>query len=354
MEETPIICDVCLGDDDSTLNIKQVPEGIQCKICTLPCTLYYFKSHSSLKKSIICKRCATQRNACQICMLDMTWHIALGMRDKLVSLISQSNDVVTPEMTNVMMKRYLSLKKGKLGGAKFTGDDKMLSEMMQNIGGTIEKLENDIARDQQKSVTVKYSNNDNDDSDIKKLLTRLPLTQSLENIEDITSFFLYGIDSSIPEWKIKDAISNIVDQKQWCDDETRNGMVINHKAMSGGIKFTDTTLAEKFVRSLIRSNSIKTVPGKNGSTIKKGLLQVDQFRIYILPWKQGFSSSSFGSNKNESMKLARFLQKLMISDMSKDSDVNTTKNRKQKNNVQKIVKQKKTKNKSKRISTLEL
>ena len=359
MEQTPIICDVCLGNDDSVLNIKQVPDGIQCKICTLPCTLYYFKQHSNLKKSLICHRCASQRNACQICMLDMNWHISLSMRDKLVSLISENNDIVTPEMTNVMMKRYLSLKNGKLGGAKFTSDDKLLSEMMQNIDGTIEKLEKDIVKEQQKSGTLKHDDNGND-QDIKKILKRLPLTQSLDNVEGIRSFFLYGIDSSIPEWKIKDAISNVINQKQWCDDETSNGMVINHKAMSGGIKFIDTTLAEKFVKSLMKNNNVRDVPGKDGHNIKKGLLQVDQFKIYILPWKQGFSSSSFGSNKNESIKLAKFLQKLMISDMSRDSDtsrstdVNTTKNRKQKNNDKKIIKPKKTKNKSKRVSSLQL
>ena len=351
--ETPIICETCLGDDDSTLNIKQVPDGIQCKICTLPCTLYYFKLHSNLKKSVICKKCAEQRNACQICMLDLTWHIALGMRDKLVSLISQNNDIVTPEMTNVMMKRFLSLKKGKLGGAKFTGDEKLLSDMMQNIGNTIEKLEKDIARDQEKVATLKHADNSNN-SDIRKILTRLPLTQSLGNTNGIRSFFLYGIDSSIPEWKIKDAIGKIVNQKQWCDDETSNGMIVNHRAMAGGIRFINTASDEKFVKALIESNNVRDVPDKGGNNIKKGLLKVDQFKIYVLPWKQGFSTGSFGSNKDESMKLARFLQKLMISDTSTDSDVAKTKNKRQKNNDKRITKQRKTKHKSKRVSSLQL
>ena len=351
--QTPIICATCLGNDDSTLNIKQVPDGIQCKICTLTCTLYYFKLHSNLKKSIICKKCAQQRNACQICMLDLTWHIALGMRDKLVSLLSQNNDIVTPEMTNVMMKRFLSLKKGKLGGAKFTGDEKLLSDMMQNMDSTIEKLEKDIAKDQEKVTTLKHTDISNN-SDIKKILTRLPLTQSLENTDGIRSFFLYGIDSSIPEWKIKDAIGKIVNQKQWCDDETSNGMIVNHKAMAAGIRFINTTLAEKFVKSLIESNNVRDVPDKGGNNIKKGLLKVDQFKIYVLPWKQGFSTGSFGSNKDESMKLARFLQKLMISDTSTESDVATTKNKRQKNNDKRITKQKRTKHKSKRVSSLQL
>ncbi|SMN21289.1 similar to Saccharomyces cerevisiae YBR065C ECM2 Pre-mRNA splicing factor [Maudiozyma saulgeensis] len=347
----PIICNTCLGGDDESipqLTINKISNGLQCKICTLPTTLYHFKSLNSrnLVKTKICFNCAKQRNCCQCCMLDMKWHISLSMRDKLISYLNGQDEssLMTPEATNVMMKRYLALQNGKLGGAKFTSDSNALENLLnQELETSITKLEKSLNSNKKQSTT------NNLDIDIKPVLAHLPLTQTLENSKCL-SFFLYNIDSSIPEWKIKDAVTSLIGSEKWIDKDS-NCIIINHRANAGGIKFSNQSLADKFIHILTTSQIPYTVPN---SKLMRGILMVDRFKIFVVPWNSGFTTGSFGTTKEQSLKLARSLKKLIISESEivvNSSNVNDNDNDtgKKRQTNKKINKKKK-----KRVTSLKL
>lgn len=366
--EEPIICNSCLADSGDTtdtqpqITINKVPNGIQCKICTLPSTLYHFRNpHSrTIQKTTICYKCAKQRNACQCCVLDMTWHVSLTVRDKLVSYLQNQDgqqlqgSMMTPEATNVMMKRYLALQKGKLGGAQITSDSKALDTLLsQGLEQSIATLEKDI----QSSNKIKTGLDKDFEIDIKPVLAHLPLTRTLQGTHYM-SFFLYNIDSSIPEWKIKDSVTSVVGTNTWCDRDS-NSIIVNHRANAGGIKFANQSLADKFVRVLT------TTPGNNyiiqETGLMRGVLMVDRFKIFVVPWESGFSTGSFGATKEQSLKLARSLRKLIVSESqvmpTVTSDVNNNDDTDRKRKTTKKINNKKKKDNkkgTKRVTSLQL
>lgn len=315
-EPSPSICEQCLGDE-SNIRMTKIPQGSECKICTLPFTLYHFKTSkrsNNIIKTLICVRCATQRNICQCCMLDSRWHIPIQLRDHLISIVNEEN-VMTEEARNDMMKRFLSLKNVKLGGAQITSD----ASEADNI---VDKLKNILLRaasdDSSPPLEIKDTaalhKNEKDMTDVKNLgkfvsvdishvLKKIPLNESFSKDASTRSYFLYNIDASIPEWKIADTISQLLGIKKWSDGNSLT-LVVNHKAKCGGVRFQSIELGERFVNKI--SDTLTTPKG-----LKRGVLPIDRFRIFIIPWSSGFSTASFGANTAENIKLSLSLNKLI-------------------------------------------
>lgn len=353
MNEGPTICENCLGTHND-IRMTKVLNGAQCKICILSFTLFHFKQSEragTIIKTIICNNCATQRHVCQCCMLDLTWHIPIKQRDQIVSLI-QENDSMTPEAKNVMMKRFLSLKKEKLGGAKVTSDADALQLLIQKLKGSIMDIE---AKIQQDSKTVENSKDPSrlNHIDISHILQRLPLSQSMQENVHSKSFFLYNIDGSIPEWKISDTIAKIINNDHWQENDS-NSLVVNHKAGAGGIRFKDDSTGDKFVKSLIEHNDVCNINDNKGNILQRGILKIDHFQIFVIPWKSGFSTSSFGKNSNENSKLFLSLKKLVKLQSSNIKNNNDVNDKTVKTKTNKITKNKKKTKKSKRITSLNL
>lgn len=320
----PTICEGCLGKEND-IRMICVPQGAECKLCTLTFDLYHFKKDkrsNTIVKTIICPACANQRNVCQCCMLDMIWHIPIDERDQLLSLIKGYN-ITTKEATNEMMKRFLVLKKGgkQIGGASLMSkDESHLNLLMQEMKDTLEreklKINSKPSTDLNKVSTHdvnKFAN-----VNIHHLLDILPFNESFtkENATATTRFFLYNINSSLAEWKIDDKITQLVDNTEWKDPHPL-AMMINHKATCGSINFRTPTLASKFVDKLISNeNIISCKDNKNGTPLQRGVINIDHFNIYVIPWvKDNFTQNSFGNNTKEYIKLSITLRNLIISEM---------------------------------------
>lgn len=316
MSSEPSICKLCLGDSPDEVRMTRVPGGAQCKVCTLPFTLYHFKqtprSHTVLK-TVMCHNCALQRNVCQCCMRDMQWHVSIAERDQIVALVQgdDAEEGATPEARNSMMKRFLALKKGRLGGAKVTGDALALESLMQKMRGSIAQIEGEISSEKSTVASRGDSQGRLAAVDISKVLARLPLSHTLDRDVDTRSFFLYNIDRTIPEWRIGDAVAHMVDRPDWQDGES-NSLVVNHRATAGAIRFSSDALALKFVTQLLESSeSHSKVHDSEGNDLVRGVLRIDHYRVYVVPWKSGFSIASFGKNKDEQAKLGLSLHKLV-------------------------------------------
>lgn len=323
MSSDPIICDECLGSSNDIRMIK-VPEGAECKLCTLAFDLYYFKKDkrsNTIIKTIICPTCAKQRNVCQCCMLDMLWHLSIEERDQLLSLVKGYN-ITTKEATNEMMKRFLALKKRdkQIGGAAImTNDSKQLDILMQEMRNSLQRETSKLKSNKQNTSSHKVSKIDTNkfaNVNIQHLLDRLPLYESLNQDKiNTTRFFVYNIDSSLAEWKIDDKISQLLNNSQWKDNHPLS-MIINHKATCGSINFKNQELAQKFVDLLISKGDIISGLDKSGNIVQRGILKIDHFNLYVVPWiKDNFSQNSFGNNTKEYIKLSITLRNMVISDL---------------------------------------
>ncbi|SCU83565.1 LAFA_0D04346g1_1 [Lachancea sp. 'fantastica'] len=296
------ICQDCLGDQT---RLTRAQNGAECKICTLPFTVYHFKANSKVNRTLICHNCSKQRNVCQCCMLDLQWHIPIELRDRILSSV-QGTQVATPEAQNEMMKRFIALKNGdkyKVGGASVTSDALASAEAVERIRKTVDEAQE--LGDKRKSTKSRSSSSPSSDRDvdISHLIKKLPLKGSLE---PATSFFIYNLDPSIPEWAIVETVSELVGTTTW-QDPNSTSIAINHMARCGGLRFKSMDLGEKFRLAL---QTFQT-PTK----IVKGKLQVQNSKLHCVAWPQ-FHRSALGINNFECLKLAQNLDILVQKDLS--------------------------------------
>ncbi|SCV01647.1 LANO_0F12816g1_1 [Lachancea nothofagi CBS 11611] len=294
------ICESCLSGQT---RLTRAPNGAECKICTLPFTVYHFKASSKINRTLICHNCSKQRNICQCCMLDLQWQIPVELRDRVLSAV-QGSQVTTQEAQNEMMKRFIALKNGdsyKLGGASITSDAASTAQILERIRGTLAQIE--LPGDKSKAAKPIVAPNSASEVDISHLIKKLPLKNSLETAQ---SFFLYNIDSSIPEWAIVEAVSEVVETSSW-QDPVSTSVVINHMARCGGIRFKTSELASKFV------NGIEAF--QTPANVTKGKLALQNSKIHVVAWPH-FHRAAMGNKNSECLKLAQVLEKLVQKDLT--------------------------------------
>ncbi|PWN20130.1 pre-mRNA-splicing factor SLT11 [Microstroma glucosiphilum] len=88
--ETPILCETCLGPNPF-INMSKQPHGKECKICSRPFTVFRWKPGQGMrfKATQICTTCATIKNVCQTCVLDLQYGLPVQVRDTALGLKSQ-------------------------------------------------------------------------------------------------------------------------------------------------------------------------------------------------------------------------------------------------------------------------
>lgn len=359
-QQNPQICEKCLGSGDDEVRMNQIPNGATCKICTLPYTLYHFKQdHRSadIIKTMICTNCAKQRNVCQCCMLDMTWHIPIQLRDQLISMVSGSK-TVTEEAKNVMMKRFLAMKEGSIGGAQVTSDQGQVDEILNRLKEILENNKGlatgeSLKANENKFNIVEVKNSETlNKVDVKGIWEKFPINETfpgevIEDSEVPKSYFIYNIDPSIPEWKITDTITNLLGADDWKKNNSLP-IVVNHKARCGGIRILSPEKSRKLINKLnTESGCILTT--KNGH-LRRGVLKIENFSIFIIPWKKGFGVNSFGEDTNGMLKIASLLKDTIVKDLGVDRSL--IRNDK---NISKSKKDGKVKKKTKkRVSNLKI
>lgn len=86
----PQVCEACLGSTEKTRMIQD-SAGRVCRLCSRAFVTFRWKSPNSgaRNQTIICKRCATKRNACQSCLLDIEYNISLGLRDIALRIMAE-------------------------------------------------------------------------------------------------------------------------------------------------------------------------------------------------------------------------------------------------------------------------
>ncbi|SCU97500.1 LADA_0H06612g1_1 [Lachancea dasiensis] len=298
------ICSKCLADQT---RLTRNADGAECKICTLPFTVYHFKADSKTKRTVICHNCSKQRNVCQCCLLDLQWQIPIELRDRVLSAL-QDSQVTTAEAQNEMMKRFIALKNGdshKLGGASVTSDANNTAQVLARMQERVADLQDSLSTTE-KATNVKAAvsaPSGREGADISHLTKKLPLKSSL--LEPSQSFFLYNIDPSMAEWAIVDAVSGIAGTPSW-QDPMSTSVVINHLARCGGIRFKSSELAQRF------QNGLDTF--QTASKVTKGKLPVSNSKIHVVAWPQ-FHRAALGNKNTECLQLAKVLDTLVQRDL---------------------------------------
>lgn len=322
-DEPPSICESCLTKETKHIRMVKKPVGAQCKICTIPFSVYQFNlpDKKNLIKTIICKNCSKQRNCCQCCLLDLTWNIPIQLRDQILEMIDNGfSSQKTDEAKNEMMKLFLSMKNGnkvKFNGAKITSDLNMINQAMESfqkiINGQLSviNLSNTSTKADKKCETENFLNEKYKDIDIKPILKKLPINNSI-NAES-RSFFIYGIDPIISEWELIHEVTSLVGYDDW-QDKTTVSVLINHNAKCGGIRFKNDNLSKIFVDKLKRIKTRKTV---------KGILQVKHIELHVVSWP-GFNLGVFGDKYSHHVKLGLSLDKLVQKDLGYNLQITNT------------------------------
>lgn len=83
--EFPILCETCLGENPYVRMLKS-PAQKECKICLRPFTNFRWKAgpKGRYKNTEVCQTCAKIKNVCQTCLLDLTYHLPVEVRDKFL------------------------------------------------------------------------------------------------------------------------------------------------------------------------------------------------------------------------------------------------------------------------------
>lgn len=224
-------------------------------------------------------------------MLDLSWGVPTELRDRLLSLIHDDPSLKTQEARNDMMRRFLSLKNVKLGGAQITSQSDSLQE----------------------------------------LKPFLQINQSLQrDIYASDHYLICNLDKSVPNWKIESSIDEVIGI-----EGSTESVDVNQEARVARVTLKDG-MSSKFVENIGKSKN-------KDKKITRGKLNIDRFNMVVTSLKEPVKLDGFSD------KLAIFLQKNVL--LTESNDERETPTRRTQN---KPGKPNKVTKRSKRARNLEL
>ena len=252
------ICTKCLGDESQIKMIKQVNVD-ECRLCTLPYTIYRWGnriSSNSLHKTIICITCARARHCCQSCLLDITYGIPTDLRDTALEMAGLEPLTKSTNPTNREVKAIMA---DKLEN-KFKEENDRSDNILSILAEKLNKQENKKEKDTETTI------------DVAKLAKKLPFGNLLDvqKYPEMTSFFIFGFLSDFPQAIISRYAS------QYGKLES---IVINNLSGCGFIKFEKVSSAVGFAKA-IDDNGLN----KNKNTA--GLLILENIPMRVCFGKQ--------------------------------------------------------------------
>ncbi|KAH3674167.1 hypothetical protein WICMUC_003408 [Wickerhamomyces mucosus] len=300
--EIPAVCETCLGSN-THLRMMRERDGLECKLCTRPFTVFKWSTHKNdaYKKTIICVTCSKQRNCCQSCLLDLTYGIPIQMRDAALKMAGVDNISGANEPKNEISKLYIadnSERFKSIGGASITGNSEKAKEILTKLALISQnKNSNPSTKESRDQLLPDHI----DKIDVTKIISKLPLKGSLNppNDKSITSLFIFGIDDSLPEYKISDFF------EQYGKIKSFN---CQHRAKCGYITFVKREDAELAAKKIPK-------PDDNGP----GLLIVGGIPLRVTWGKERELGKSSGEKLKVASIVSKYIKKISKLDSSKMS-----------------------------------
>lgn len=165
------ICSHCI---DGTQKLIRQVNGAECTLCTRPFTVMRWNVAESTKtkKTLLCMTCATTKRCCQVCLLDIDYHIPTDIRDTALKMAGLDHYVVAgSDRTANREKKQLLAEKQQAQPAVNPDAHALLQQLATKLG------ERKLEKRQQKLAA-----------------TKLPFNGSMTSPSDpkVRSFFLFG------------------------------------------------------------------------------------------------------------------------------------------------------------------
>lgn len=240
-EEVPAVCETCLGPNPY-LRMMREREGLECKLCTRPFTVFKWtpEKNGPFKKTIICLTCSRQRNCCQSCLMDLTYGIPIQLRDAALKMAGVQG-ITGDDPKNEISKLYVASNSQQfqtIGGASVTSNAEKAKEILTKLS-LASKNKAPKRLNEKSDVLPSHISK----IDVTKIISKLPFNGSLEPPKDetICTLFIFGIDESLPEYKITDYFEQFGKIKSFnCQ----------HMARAGFMTFQTRNIAEKAASSI--------------------------------------------------------------------------------------------------------
>lgn len=193
-------------------------------------------------------------------------------------------NVNSSEPNNIVSKLYIAdneEKFNKIGGAEITSDAAKAREILTKLSLSL--------KDKKQPIKEKEIN---PNVDVNKIISKLPLNGSLKLPEDqeLKTFFIFGIDESLPEYKITDFFEKFGKIKSFnCQ----------HHSKCGYLTFINRKDAE--------SASIELLKTDSNDTTKPALFIIDNIPLRCCWGKE----RSLGNSYNEKIKIGSIIGKVM-------------------------------------------
>lgn len=263
--ETPAICDTCLGDNPY-LELIREKNGLECKLCTRPFTTFKWTPQKGKKHrhTMICLTCASAKNCCQSCMLDLTYGINLTLRDQVFKMAGVNNfGDPDQEPKNEISKAYVAQQLESSGALKNIEPEsaEKAKELLTKVAMAAKtRLNADKAEpDLEISPTVSKQVSK---TDFKKLVSQLPFNGNLidKPADSVRSFFVFGVTQDLPDYLIGETLSSKGGKVE--------SLYINRHARCGFVTFVNRANAEKIAEALCGTERVPAVVVINGVPIR--------------------------------------------------------------------------------------
>jgi len=320
-DEIPAVCETCLGPNPY-LRMMRERNGLECKLCTRPFTVFKWapEKNGAFKKTIICLTCSRQRNCCQSCLLDLTYGIPIQLRDAALKMAGVQG-ITGDEPQNEISKLYVANNSEQfqtIGGASVTSNSEKAKEILTKLSLASKNKAPKKLNDKSDSLPAHINK-----IDVTKIIAKLPLNGSLDPPKDeaLNTLFIFGIDDSLPEYKITDYFEQFGKIKSFnCQ----------HKAKAGFITFQSRSIAENAAKSI-------TSPQPKAP----GLLIIENIPLRVTWGKE----RPLGTSNAEKLKVGSIISKVMkkLSGSSVKEQKKSIGNKKENSNNSRTVHQKASK-----------
>lgn len=280
------ICDTCLGDDSHLKMIKH-ENGLECKLCTRPFTVYRWNSKqlNKAKKTTICTTCARLKMCCQSCMMDIHFHIPLDIRDTALRMAGLEGILKLGSTSKNRELKALTAEKQEEAFKK-EDETESIEDKQQKARNLLMKLASKLNRGQIEAPKEAQASS----SEMSKLVGKLPFGSKLEGTDpDIKSFFVFGFGEA-PQYLISDWFGQF-------------GSVVTvsiiHRAQCGFLTFSKKEHADKCTEA-VNNNGLNTNKNTAGLVLldKKWPMRIVRSKVLPLEGKnEGYQKLSMVVNK---------------------------------------------------------
>lgn len=265
------ICDQCLGKDQLLRLVKHC-NAAECRTCTRPFDVYRWNARTAgeqAKKTIICVTCARQRDCCQLCMLDIHFHIPLNLRDTALRMAGLDDEYSITKTKN----RELQAIHAEEAQTRFANCESIASERQAKARALLAKLSTKLTSQSAvapKSTSRRSQENAAQSEDISHIVKKLPFTALLdsEKYPDLTSLFVFGAFEKCPQYVLTNWFQLFGAVKAF---------TINHTAKCAFVTYTARDLALAFANAVLRDKL-------NKSSGTAGLVLVDNKYAVRVAW----------------------------------------------------------------------